>query len=496
MMSYQRPNNRGVPVGRVSATGVGVVTVALDTSLEAGDTIEFWTSAGRFAQQAGRLAYSGGLHEAAPAGTKVEVRVERPVGLGDRVFRVRNAALSSAAARTFSGSDVSASIELAFAVTVVAGRPLAVRVTDAQGRSGLAEGPTVEPARTKAATAEEVTEHVGRLGGTPYRAGSWELELSPNVGVAFSALHRVRREALAAYETQLLTPWADRRASHPRPPRIETAAGRGTPHTLLVASVADEAAAIACLTVGADRALVPAPTLGTPRDLPGGVTPVLARICHDREVVAALRWASPGRRVVAGNLGVMTQACARGALVEADWALNVVNAHSIAQLAELGAEHVWLSPELSGHQIAEVTAASPLPTGVGVYGRQELMVTEHCILMSEGECSRRCATCERRVGRRTLRDRKGYEFPVVTDVTGRSHVYNSVPLDLTSALGEIVSAGVSAVRMDLELETAENAARVVRRFGEVLERVSAGIEPPARDKSAATTSGHYFRGVL
>jgi putative protease len=182
--------------------------------------------------------------------------------------------------------------------------------------------------------------------------------------------------------------------------------------------------------------------------------------------------------------------------VESDWSLNAVNPLSIAQLAELGAQRVWLSPELSGRQIADLATASPLPTGVTVYGRQELMVTEHCILMSEGECDRRCDVCERRAPRRVLRDRKGYEFPVVTDITGRSHLYNSVPLDLASELADIAIAGVSAVRLDLELETAESAAAITRRFRELLERLSAGIMPPVRDKNAATTSGHYFRGIL
>jgi U32 family peptidase len=496
MMSYRRPNNRGVPVGRVTSTGPGTATVALDTSLEAGDTVEFWTSAGRFAQTAGRMSYDGGMHDAAPAGCKAELRVEQPVGAGDRVFRVRNAALSAAAARTFGDTDSISPIELAFQVSVIAGRPLTVRVTDPEGRTGAAEGSIVEPARTKAVTAEEVTEHIGRLGGTPYRVGSWELELSPNVGIGFSALHRARREALDAYERELLAPWAARRATHPKLPKIEAAAKRKRAQTLLAVSVADEATALACLSAGADRALVPTIALGAPRELPVGVTPVLPRIAHDREVGATLAWATAGRRVVAANLGLLARAASNGAVVEADWSLNAVNAYSIAQLADLGADRVWLSPELSGRQIAEVTGSSPLPTGVTVYGRQELMVTEHCILMAEGECAGRCGTCDRRAGRRVVRDRKGYEFPVVTDVTGRSHVFNSVPLDLTSALGELVSAGVSALRLDLELESADEAARQTRRVREVLERLSAGIEPPARDKSAATTSGHYFRGIL
>ncbi|MDR3686990.1 MAG: U32 family peptidase [Coriobacteriia bacterium] len=496
MMSYQRPNNRGVLVGRVASTSLGTATVALDTSLEAGDTVEFWTSAGRFAQHAGHMTFEGAGHDVAPAGAKAQLHVEQPVGAGDRVFRVRNAALSAAAARTFDDADSIAPIELTFRVRVVVGQPLSVSVVDAAGRRGSADGPAVELARTKAVTAEEVTEHVGRLGGTPYRAVSWDLELSPNVGVGFSALHRVRRDALAAYEAQLLAPWATRRATHPRvPPVVGASRGKRT-QTLLAVSVTDEAAAIACLAVGADRALVPTTALGAPHDLTADVIPVLPRIAHDREVGSALAWATTGRRVVAGNLGVLAKAAAQGAAVESDWSLNAVNPLSIAQLAELGAQRVWLSPELSGRQVADVAAASMLPTGITVYGRQELMVTEHCILMSEGECDRRCGTCERRASRRVLRDRKGYEFPIVTDVTGRSHLYNSVPLDLASELAEIVAAGVSAVRLDLELETVESAADATRRFREALERLSAGIETPARDKSAATTSGHYFRGIL
>ncbi len=79
----------------------------------------------------------------------------------------------------------------------------------------MAQGAVVEPARTKAVTAEEVVEHVGRLGGTPYRIGRFDLELSPGVGVGFSALHRLRREALEAYEGVVLLPWSGRRRSNP-----------------------------------------------------------------------------------------------------------------------------------------------------------------------------------------------------------------------------------------------------------------------------------------
>lgn len=241
--------------------------------------------------------------------------------------------------------------------------------------------------------------------------------------------------------------------------------------------------------------MVPAAELAG-AELPAGIVPLLARIAHDAEVMSALRWAKPNARVVAGNLGVLREAARAGAIVEADWSLNAVNAQSIAQLRELGAAMVWLSPELSGRQITEVAAASPLEVGTAVYGRQELMVTEHCVLMAEGPCDGRCGACMRRATAGWLRDRKGYEFPVRTDITGRTHIYNAVSLDLRPALPELLAAGVSALRLDLATESAADAASAVRLVGEALDRTMAGADNAPREKDAPTTSGHFFRGVL
>jgi U32 family peptidase len=496
MMSYSRPNNRGVPVGRVVEVRGGRASIALDASLESADTIEFWTSAGRFAQVAGELTQDTANRDTAPAGVRVQIDVAEPVSAGDRVFRVRNAALLSAAQRTFAEANGARPIPLDFDAHVVVGEPLRVMVRDGRGRAGTAQATLVERARTKAVTAEEIAEHVGRLGGTPYTIASWSLELSGDAGIGFSALHQVRRQALADYESAVLAPWSDRQLAHTVLPSTPTVRRRRVTTPRVVVAVADEASASACLASGADAALVSTLSLGAPHAIRNGIVPVLGRIAHDREVDAMLRWAVPGARVTAGNLGLVRPASLAGAVVEADWPLNAVNQQAVAQLAELGASFVWLSPELSGRQIAEVAGRSPLDVGVTVLGRQELMVTEHCVLMAEGDCTRSCATCERRAQPRLLRDRKGYEFPVVTDVSGRSHIFNSVTLDLSAVIPDILSAGVSALRLDLELETPDDAARHTRDFRQLLERLAVGVAPPAREKGAQTTSGHYFRGVV
>lgn len=493
LMSYQRPNNRGTFAGRVRSVDGGAAIIGLDTALESADTIEFWTSAGHFAQPVGALEYAGALHVAAPAGSVVGIKVSGGVGPGDRVFRVRNAALQEAAARSFAEPTTAKALPIDFDVRLREGAPLQITVRDGLGREGTALGDVVGPARTKEVTADEILEHVGRLGGTPYVIRDWSLELTPGAGVGYSALHRVRREALAQLETAILAPWSSRRRATPALPALLPPLAAGTSPELVV-RVADLECARASLDAGADRALVPLAALDDRGEVPAGVEVVLPRIAHDGDVERIAGKVIRGSKVTVGNLGLMHVARASGARVEADWSLNAANPQSIAVLAQQGAELVWLSPELTGAQIAELAQKSPVPVGVSVFGAQELMVTEHCVLMAEGPCQRACGSCPRRRSRRVLRDRKVYEFPVTTDDSGRSHVFNSVRLDLSPVVGEIVSAGVSALALDLELETCQKAAAYTRRFADLVRSGRGATSQVPRE--AGSTSGHYHRGVL
>jgi putative protease len=142
-----------------------------------------------------------------------------------------------------------------------------------------------------------------------------------------------------------------------------------------------------------------------------------------------------------------------------------------------------------------LASASPVPVGVLVFGRLELMIAEHCVLRAIGPCDRRCDRCARRAGRWVLRDEKGYEFPVTTDRSGRAHIANSVTLDLTRALDEVLEAGVSAVRIEITDEPVSEVARIVRAVVGAVESVSAGIAPPTEPIASPATSGHFFRGV-
>jgi putative protease len=495
LMSYQRPNNRGVLVGRVTAVGDAWAELALERAIDAEDTIESWTGRGRTGQRVGELTVDGHARSSASAGSRVRLTLSERVAEGDRVFRVANAAMLAAARRTFEGSGVSEvrATPVVLGVELRVGEPHRVTAT-AGGATASAEGPVVEAARTKAVTLDEVVEQIGRLGGSGYEAERWDIDLDHGVGIGFSALHHARRDALAALDASRLRPWAGRTTRNPALPQPPTPARRAA-RAAVVVSVPDVERALAALEAGAGSALLRVTATDDVEALPDRVEALLPRIATAHEAVALLGWARAGARITVGTLGALRDGAALGASVAADWTLNIANAWSAAALADFGARMVWASPELSGRRLKALASASPVPVGVLVFGRLELMIAEHCVLRAIGPCDRRCDRCARRAGRWVLRDEKGYEFPVTTDRSGRAHIANSVTLDLTRALDEVLEAGVSAVRIEITDEPVSEVARIVRAVVGAVESVSAGIAPPTEPIASPATSGHFFRGV-
>ena len=502
MMSYQRPNNRGVLVGRVQGARDGVVTVQLDRSVEPGDVLEFWTARGHFAYTVVPADIAG----------KHRLSITAPlkkVGKGDRVFRVREAAAA------FVDDALEPRVPVTGRVRLRIGQPLLVEFTAADGSTARFEGDAVEPARTKPVSSEDVRDHVDRMGSTPFAlAGSdaLSIELDEGVGIGFSQLHKARAAALESLEEEMapaalrMLPRAGER------PRPEPAHPRGVEVCVLTAN---PSCARAAKRAGADAIYVHALNYKRGTAMVGGqVTPTVEQAGYPKQAVLALPTIAhdnlegtrertfgfdaldavrPEKPVLADNLGQLLEAVAKGAEVEAGPHIPVLNHHALDELAEMGARRVWLSPELSLAQIGELSADKPVSLGLYVSGAAELMVTEHCLLMSQGPCNRNCTECVRRKSPHFMKDRKGFEMPVITDCCGRSHLYNAVSLDLTHLMPDLMAAGVDAVMVDATLLNVEETTAAVRRA--VRARDVAAKSGDAIKKVDGATTGHIFRGV-
>jgi putative protease len=402
---------------------------------------------------------------------------------------------------------------LDFTVRICQGEALLVEVKDGAGISGSGTGALVEAARTKALTAEEVREHIARLGGTPYEVAAFKLSLDEGVGLGFAALHAARRAALADYEMRRFFP-PDRSTSAAASSE-ETLPGTEGSRTLpvslsprgpkktaklspdIIAVVSSLSAAKSVLNAGATEAHIAAYHLLDAAPV-SGIVPVLPRIAHDDELDTYYGVAERFGCAVASTLGQLATCAMRDIRQQAHWSLGLINRDSLDALATRYApSRLWLSPELSGRQIAELVRNQNCPLGIVAAGPQEVMVTESCVLQNmrdEAACDTDCASCRRRQGHFALRDKKGYCFPLLVDPLGRSHLYNSVPLDLSSALPEILAGGVSALCLNYETALNAVAAREVARFRRAIKELLAGREPKKED--AVVTKGHFFRGVL
>lgn len=416
MMGYKRPNNRGVPVGRVTGYSAGKVKLAANADIAVGDLLEFWTSKGR-------VIYTVEPSDTLKGETKY-LGVREPVSVGDRVFRVRSAKLAAdAQERTETGMKIPVSID----VRMRKGEQLEIVVHDDAGHEARAQGPAVEAARTKAVTREDVIDHVGRLGATPFSCESWDIMLDEGVGIGFSTLHKTRAAALEAFEGALLD-------ANAKP--------------------ALRAGSVDITRVSDHSAMAPFAT---------------AVNFYDTNIACSLEQFEPG--------------CSIGPRMYA------TNIEAIRTWAALGASFAWLSPELTLHQMKLLADESPLPLGAVVIGRQELMVSDHCFLMAEGPCDERCGTCERRQGAaRFLEDRKGYRFPVATDLHGCGRIYNAVPLDVAHAIGDLLRAGVRGFAVDATLMGEGETEHA-------LNRVRSGLNGTKVAKLPDTTTGHLFRPV-
>lgn len=419
MMSYKRPNNRGSVVGRVSGFKNGMVCINTTQDICVGDLLEVWTSKGRITHE---VAQTDDIDS-----KKVKLAIRGAVSVNDRIFRVRSAQLQKDVATRTSAGMQSSPINII--VRAIEGEPLFIGISDAYGIAGTAEGQIVERARTKALTRADIEEHVGRLGGTPYVCNSWEIDLSENVGMGFSALHKLRRAALENYEQKLLSHLQS--TSHLKATRA---------HVLDTTHLAQK----------------------------DSIAHFVTRInASSKDIAFDLDSFCNGK-----SLGQKLYAC---------------NAESIRVWAALGANFVWLSPELTLAQMKQLADESCLPLGLVVYGRQELMVSNHCFLMSQGSCAKDCKHCSRRLNQQCyLRDRKAYEFPVTTDEEGKGHLYNAVIFDACHAIPDLMNAGICGFAIDdtlLDDYTAEQEYYRARR----------AMQGKHVSKEEGTTAGNLFR---
>ncbi|MBA2685514.1 MAG: U32 family peptidase [Gemmatimonadaceae bacterium] len=531
-ITRDQPDNRGVEIGVVTGWARGGLLVELTTPLEIGDGIALEPPCGEAGEVTGFTISSVRTLAAANGTTRQVVDARMPVPNGWRVVRTSHAALLARARESFASLAAPArarKTRVDVRAFGSAGSPLKLLFT--------ADGEVVEvrteiqlaPANKRALDQAQLREQLGRTGETPFVLGAIDDQaLASGLFIPVSELNGLRQRAIE--QLMVRRDWAKQAAIAERSASIEAAVSSDASSARSYAPVAFAPEASHRFVLAADVCRVEdgyaaadagATEVALDPFLRHPLPPVarVARLASDlaaRGITFRLRtptivrpdehrlldkWLALGTAILTGHLGLMAEVAREGRDVVGDYALNVFNQHTASELFALGASRLVLSVELTGDEIASVTAPRD---GAGfdtlIYGRPEGMTIEHCVLSAAFD--REPASCRDLCVRDhplvQITDPAGYTFAVATDSNCRNRLLHSRPIEGSEFLPRLWSTGIRAYRMLFNVP-GDPVSHIVARYLEAIDALASGATPnvAAVRELVGTqfTRGHFARAV-
>ncbi|MGE5391162.1 MAG: DUF3656 domain-containing U32 family peptidase [Deltaproteobacteria bacterium] len=530
-LSIQKPNNRGVFLGRVISQDASLKTrIKLADEISTGDGLEIWVARGKSPAFIVNEIYEEGIKvTSAVSGKTIEVEANGRASAGDRVFKTHDEILLSAAAASITDNEYN-KIAVDARVILIEDRPMELSLTDERGHSVLITGQTpAQRASKHPLQIDNLRDKIGRLGNTAFWLRDLSLDSQGDLMIPFSELNEIRRQAidklidlnLQAYSLPLFDAALFKsnkdgylRANYKRKPEKKPAKFKIPKLCIVVSGIAE---AYAAVRSGADQVYLALEAVGSNtlrQGEWGGLTEYGER--HDCRVVPILpRIQMPGEEddwdrllqptpglMMAANLGAVKWCLDRGIRVKADYSLNIFNPYALKNLMDIGVEGACLSPELSWAQLDKFGVLDNCE--IVMHGEIIIMVSRYCMLKGvldrrEGTCSRFCRHKEYEI-----RDSKGYRFPVAADDYCRFYIFNSRTMCMVDEINRLIALGVEGLRIEARRSREMQVENWVSIYRHVLDDINAGQKPDLQwyeEQLAAASSSpfskhHYHRGIL
>jgi putative protease len=522
-----QPDNRGIAIGEVVGFEYGELVVETDVAVEIGDGLAFEAPdslggpttgfAVTAVRQLGRVRNRQRL--------ALQTRTRIPTGW--RVVRTSQASLLERSRASYAALEAPSKpkkVRLDVRVFGSVGSHLKAIFSSGGAAVEVRSESQLVHATNRALDRAMLREQLGRLGETPFALAEID-DRALDVGLFLPVreLNHLRQSAVE--QLTLRRDWsldakrAERLAHIERVvANVDTAAPvAATDGFSLAAQVyrledAEEAANAGATEIVFDPFLRhPAPPVTRVRALGASLgergvtlrlrTPTIVRP-EERRAIA--KWLDSGLPLLSGHLGLVSELGRVGRDVVADYAVNVMNQHSAAQLFTLGARRVVLSVELTADEMSAVVAPwQGAGFDVFLYGRPEGMTIEHCVLSAAYDrepttCRDLCVQKHTNV---TLTDPAGYDFAVATDSACRNRLLHSRPVEGSEYLERLWRAGIRGYQLVFNVP-GEPIAEVVASYRRMLDRLATGELLDRGDTDdirgalgGAFTRGHFARAV-
>lgn len=329
-----------------------------------------------------------------------------------------------------------------------------------------------QPAQNVPLTEEKVCAQLEKCGGTPFFIEDIEVDIDENISLPLSSINALRRTAFDKLYEELKHPYTHLFHSVNVENRVKKVKN---PEFFARFSSFEQANAV---WENVEKIILPLKESAKaaekdtqkiiaeiPRVFFGKEDSVLKKLCELKEKGIT--------KAACSTLDAVYIARQAGMKIMLSHGSNVFNSISVKQMAELGAEEILLSPEMTLLQASRTGDESK--TGIIVYGRLPLMITRNCPIKNGTDC----AHCG---GKRVLTDRLGVKFPVMCE-NGYSQVLNSRPIYMADRLSETAFADFNLLWFTNE--SPEECKAVMGKY-------MSGAPAPSTDEF---TRGLYYRGV-
>lgn len=501
LVTPDRVSHEGLPLGRVQTVKGHLAALHVDRALHDGDSLQL-----RGAGESYDLRYSG---PDIPAGGTASLRL-RP----DTEARPGMQAARLADARQLDQARAHAPrlIPVSMAARFALGEPMTLALTDGEV-SVTAAGPVVEAARSRASTEADARRQLDKLGGTPFTledGARLQLLMDEGIFLPVSALNALRRdgvERLIQARTEAFA-LAGRPLCHdalpavPARPQPDSPIG---PETLavifsdptLAEGLSQAGATLLCF---APRTFTPEALARELPRLPRGtwlrLPPQMTQRTQDACLAVIRSHADRLGGVMAESVGQLGLSLPLPAL--AGEGVPATNPPGVETVRMLGACGFVLWPEWTFSEQKGLTPL-PLPALLKVYGRETLMLLNHCPErvrrgLRQGRAD--CALCANEAmvcakADPALTDRLGYRFPLTRTRFPEGcelSVLGALPTDLRARDADRRALGAGML-LHFTVESAREQLSLTRAYAALLS--GASCAPAAFE----TTLGHWTRGV-
>ncbi|HZK34190.1 MAG TPA: DUF3656 domain-containing protein [Bacillota bacterium] len=530
LYANDKPNNRGVPLGKVLRNEGKMVYISLEEELEVGDGIEFrqrGRSNGK-GQTVRGLTLAGGAVTSASKGQQVAIRTTFNVNLGTQVYRTSKARQLKEAADSYKDIYGYRKIPLRARVGLKKGHVPLVELSDQLGNSSRASGKqALEGAINRPISRQDIILQLERLGDTPFIIDSWGLDIEDGIFIPLSILNKLRRQAgqdliearvkhfnqkAHKNQTHIGTVYVKDHGSQLAPPLNKSSFE--PPDSPKLKAYIDRLDLDPFVLNGLDMVYYnPSGFQFSLNELLGQVATIkkhdikvsLALPTITRKLDMELLRSLPDEfwqafdQVEAGNIGQLDLLQEKGIdQYHGSYSFNIMNSMATGLLESLNMSSIVLSPELTLGEMHDINKNTYLPCQITVFGRIRLMTTEYCPHHTD---QRGCNSCNRKDGE-SLTDRMGYSFPLVKKRISRCYteILNSLPIFVADDISGIRDLKAAAWGLRLERLPQEDIQAIVSLYTYVkdkgLDRAPASImESIDKIKTSGFTRGHFFRGV-